>query len=476
YRVPININWIFAFMIRVDYSGYFGDKRIESRGSLLHQRLFSSSTRSIQGLSLNRAEQKGFYRFLHTSKTSEDYLIRELATRCSHQTKGKVVLSIQDTTEVNLSSHRGRLKNGSGFGGIDDSRGIGFKLHPSLVVDAETCFPLGFSSIKMWGRELGMPNKFERRYFDLPIAEKESHRWIEASNQSKKTLADAALVVIVQDREGDIFEQFLQIPDERTHLLIRSRMNRNTESLEGKLWNSLSASQKLGEYQLRLDSDSHGDTPSREATIEVRCIKTSIRSPNGGKNKGVELYAVEALEVGALGFQGVHWRLLTTWPVTDFEQARLIIEWYTWRWFIEELFRMLKKEGFNIEGSELETGWSIRKLTVMLLDTIMKLMQMHIAYNEPEEANVPDTDILFSKEEQQCITALNVRNEGKTEALKNPFKPGKLNHAVWVLSRIGGWKGYTSQRKPGMTTMFRGLTKFYDIYNGWNLQKDVGTR
>lgn len=97
-------------MIRVNYAGYFGDKRIESRGSSLHQRLFSSSTRSIQALSLKRAEQKGYYRFLHTTRTSEDHLIRELAGRCSHQVKGKVVLSIQDTTEVNLSAHRGQVE------------------------------------------------------------------------------------------------------------------------------------------------------------------------------------------------------------------------------------------------------------------------------------------------------------------------------------------------------------------------------
>lgn len=157
-------------------------------------------------------------------------------------------------------------------------------------------------------------------------------------------------------------------------------------------------------------------------------MKTSIRAT--GKGKSIELNAVEALEVGAVGYEPVHWRQLTTWPVTNFEEARLIIEWYTRRWFIEELFRMLKKEGFNIEGSELETGWSIRKLTIMLLDTILKLMQMHIAYNEPEEANVPDADLLFSQEEQDCLTALNRTMEGKTEALKNTFPTGKLNNAV----------------------------------------------
>lgn len=458
-------------MQRVTYQGYFGDKRIESRGSSLHQRLFSSGTRSIQSLSIDRAEQKAYYRFLHNDRASEEKLIEELISRCSSQVKGKVVLAIQDTTEVNLTTHKGRLQSHTGLGGIDDSKGIGFKLHPSLVVDAQTCFPLGFSSIRMWGRQYDM-DKAERQY--LPIEQKESYKWLQASDQSKTSLSEASAIVIIQDREGDILEQFIRIPDERTHLLIRSRLNRLTNDVEGKLWDNLSASAKLGTYPVKLGSDSHGNIPAREATIEVRCIKTSIRRK--GKGISVELYAVEALEVGCVGYQGVHWRLLTTWPVTDFDQARLVIEWYTWRWFIEELFRMLKKEGFNIEGSELETGWSIRKLTVMLLDTIMKLMQMHIAYNEPEEANVPDSDLLFSQKEQHCIDALNRVNQGTTAALKNPFKPGKLNHAVWVISRIGGWKGYASQQKPGMTTMFKGLNKFYDIFEGWSLQKDVGTR
>ena len=461
-------------MISVDYTGCFGDKRTERRGSDLHRRLFSSSTRSIQGLSLSRAEQKAYYRFLHNEDVSEAILIKELKERCSRQIKGKVVLSIQDTTEINLSAHKGRLKEASGFGGIDDSKGIGFKLHPSLVVDAQSCFPLGFSSIKMWGRDLEKVNKYARKYQQEPLADKESYKWIEAGQQSKELLGEAAAVVIIQDREGDIFEQFLQIPDAKTHLLVRSRVNRNVDSVEGKLWDSLSAAEKLGDYQIQLDSDSHGKIPARQATIEVRSVKTSIQS--GRKGKGVELYAVEALEMGAVDYEPVHWRLLTTWPVTGLAEARLVIEWYSWRWFIEELFRMLKKEGFNIEGSELETGWSIRKLTVMLMDTIIKLMQMHIAYNEPEQANVPDSALLFTEQEQQCLTTLNKKVEGKTAALKNPFTPGKLNHAVWIVSRIGGWKGYASQRKPGMTTMFNGLKKFYDIYQGWILQADVGTR
>jgi hypothetical protein len=51
-----------------------------------------------------------------------------------------------------------------------------------------------------------------------------------------------------------------------------------------------------------------------------------------------------------------------------------------------------------------------------------------------------------------------------------------LSFDTWTIARLGGWKGYKSQRPPGLTTLQEGLDKFYSIFNGWILQKDVGTR
>jgi hypothetical protein len=67
---------------------------------------------------LNRAGQKAYYRFLHNEKASEVKLVKESQARCSRQVKGKVVLSIQDMTEINLSAHKGKLKEDSGFGAL----------------------------------------------------------------------------------------------------------------------------------------------------------------------------------------------------------------------------------------------------------------------------------------------------------------------------------------------------------------------
>ena len=465
-------------MMTVRYQDCFGDKRIDKRGTELNGRLFSNATRSIQALSINRAEQKSFYRFLHNKKTTEKKLIAELMSRCGKLSKDKVVLCIQDTTEINLSGHAGRIDKGSGLGDIDDNKnGLGFKVHPSFVVDAQSCFPIGFSNIRIWNRCVDMADKHERGYTKLPIEEKESYKWIQSSEQSKEVLSAAKAVIIVQDREGDIFEQFTQIPDEKTFLLIRSRVNRSIGSSE-KLWEVLSAATVLGQYELALSADSHRREPARRATLEVRCIVAEMQCPKHDKknhSKTVTAYAIEAKEINSTAKEPVHWRLVTTWPVNTFKDVLQVIEWYTWRWMIEELFRILKKEGFNIEGSELESGWAIRKLTIMMLDVIVKLMQMHIAYNCPEGES-PATAMVFTEEEQDCLKAMNKKMEGKTRKLQNPSEPAQLKWAVWIIARTGGWKGYASQRPPGMTTMFKGLEKFYLVYDGWSLQKDVGTR
>ena len=142
---------------------------------------------------------------------------------------------------------------------------------------------------------------------------------------------------------------------------------------------------------------------------------------------------------------------------------------------IEEVFRVLKKECYNIEGSELEQGWAIRKLSIMMLDTIIKLFQMLIAYNEPEEQTRPSS-LVFEEGEIEYLEKVNLKMQGKTQKLSNPYSPQQLKGAVWVIARLGGWKGYSSQRTPGATTLLKGIEKFYTQYQGFNIDKDVGTR
>nr|MCS3812219.1 hypothetical protein [Mucilaginibacter sp. X4EP1] len=75
---------------------------------------------------------------------------------------------------------------------------------------------------------------------------------------------------------------------------------------------------------------------------------------------------------------------------------------------------------------------------------------------------------------------MNKKLEGETDKLKNPSPANTLKWATWIIARMGGWKGYASQRKPGPIVLQKGLVKFYNVYEGWSLllnyQKNVYTQ
>ena len=161
--------------------------------------------------------------------------------------------------------------------------------------------------------------------------------------------------------------------------------------------------------------------------------------------------------------------------MANIETAMMCIEWYSWRWTIEEVFKILKKEGYDIEASELEYASSIRKMCLLIMETVIKLFLMRIAYAEPETELSADT--CFTKEEQEFLEHQMTQLEGKTEKQKNPYHKTKdLKRYVWVIARMGGWKGYESKRHPGITTLWIGLKYFKAAMKGWEIHRNVSTR
>jgi len=355
--------------------------------------------------------------------------------------------------------------------------GLGFMLHPSLVVDAINCFPYGYCHVHMYNRGLERQTD-KHRYKLLGIEEKESYKWIASSLSAKEVLEGAALKVIIQDREGDIYEQFATIPDEKTDLIIRAKSDRNVG--EGKkLFSKMAACEMAGTYNITVDGDRRKKQEKRKIQLEARFAEVELKNSSRTAKAiapTVKLWCVEAKEAGGTKHkQGVCWRLLTTIPVTTFEHALMVIDWYSRRWMIEEVFRILKKEGYDVEASELGSGTSVKKLCLLTLDAIIKLFQMSIAYATDEEEGIPET-ICFTNEQVKCLHAQSSKLEGRTEKQKNPYRQGSLRYATWIIARLGGWKGYASQRKPGITTLWIGMERFYNIFKGWALARDVYTR
>jgi len=457
----------------------FGDHRLDVRGENLIRSLFIGGSHSVRGVSASYSDQKGSYRFLENERTTTEAIVCSMAGRCGNTVKGRVVLSLQDTTDINVYDHRNRIRHDSSIGLTNAPKnGLGFMLHPSLVIDAVNGFPYGFGHVHIYNRALQREPKESRNkhlYKSLSIEEKESNKWLLSSQATKESLNQAETVIIIQDREGDIYEQFARIPDEKTHLIIRAKSNRALP--EGKrLFDKVRSCPVAGTYSLQIDGDKRKNQKRRIAPMELRFTEVEIKNNSRtavDAARTVKLWCVEATEAGVE--KGICWRLLTTLPITNVDYAMMVVDWYSWRWMIEEVFRILKKEGFNIEASELGTGTAIKKLALLILDAIVRIFQMRIAYEIDQEGVMP-ASMTFDQEEQKCLEEQCKLLEGKTEKQKNPYPKSTLRFATWVIARIGGWKGYAWERKPGLTTLWLGLKRFFNICAGFRLARDVYTR
>jgi IS4 transposase len=127
-------------------------------------------------------------------------------------------------------------------------------------------------------------------------------------------------------------------------------------------------------YRLDIRGDIRKNTISRQAIMELRYIEVEVQPPVKLSRRvplsAIKVVAIEAKESPSSvpdGQQPVHWRILTTHQINDFSDACQIVYWYSLRWHIETLFRLLKTQGFDIENIELENGEAIIKMTLFAL-------------------------------------------------------------------------------------------------------------
>ena len=106
----------------------------------------------------------------------------------------------------------------------------------------------------------------------------------------------------------------------------------------------------------------------------------------------------------------IHWCLLTTHEVDSMSKAREIIQWYCQRWEIEQLFRVLKQQGFKVESSQLRTGAGLIKLTLIALRAAVQTLQLTLA--RKGEVARPASDA-FELDEIELLEKLQSSLEGK---------------------------------------------------------------
>ena len=298
-------------------------------------------------------------------------------------------------------------------------------------------------------------------------------------------LSRAQQTTFIFDAETDAKDIWQMMVDLPTDVLIRLSTNR---------WVKAGSAEAIEEPKVKLKPYIHSMPLSDTYHLKIRGLKRRNYSRNKSQNRkgrtaemevrfapvklaeaaaaDPPLYVVEAKENPTTvpsGEEPIHWILLTTHPVDSPEMAKQIIDWYKLRWMIEQVFRVSKRKGFNIEAAELAYFDSILKQTVATMEAAFRVMTLVMARDKADDQTVEQG---FTQTEILCLQALNQKYQGRTQKQKNPHPSSQLSWAAWIIARLGGWKGLPSRRPPGPIIMKRGLDRFSAIFEGYIIQDE----
>ena len=377
---------------------------------------------------------------------------------------GRHVLAIQDTSELNFNTTAERRR---GLGEIGKGVGHGLLLHAMLALDAESNACLGLVAGEIWTRQgrVTVPHKKRRPQ------QKESWRWISTPERAKEVLAAAAMVTVIDDREGDIYAKWASVAEQNFRLLTRSMHDRVLA--DGTSMYETAASLPIADLST-IQLLARANRPARQAKLALRFGRVRLQRPQGpGLSElpdMVELTLIEAAECDPpADVEPLHWYLLTTHAVSDPQTAWQIVNWYKKRWTIEQLFRILKTQGLQVEDSRIETADRLLKLVAIAAKAAVITLQLVQARDGKDVAPASNA---FNQDQIRVLDALAKQYQGATKLQINPHPTHSLAWAAWIIARLGGWDGYP-RTKPGPITIKHGLQYFLGVAHAWRHLKHV---
>ncbi len=436
------------------------DRRLNKRLLILAQAFYARPQANIPQACQTRAETKAAYRFLDHPETSMEAVLephyQATVVRISRE---KLILAVQDTTSLNYSTHP-ETENIGPIGSHKDGA-IGLFVHSTMAFNPEGT-PLGLLDVQCWAREEANFGKKKRRYC-LPIEQKESYKWLGSFRkvaQAQKQCPETT-VVSVGDREADVYELFeLALSDPSgPKLLIRAEQDRLLAEGQGHLWEKMAQQEVSGIQEIRVPRQKN--RPARVARLEVRFAEVSLKSPKNKKwRPELTLWAVWAREAQAPPKgERIRWMLLSTLPVTTFEEAVEKLAWYTIRWGIEVYHRTLKS-GCKVEERQL--GHMDRIETCLAIDMVVAWRIFHLAKLGRETPDVPCT-VFFEEAEWKALVAYITQNP------KPPEKPPTLREAMRMVATLGGFLGRKGDGEPGTKSLWLGIQRLDDLSSMWKL-------
>ena len=331
----------------------------------------------------------------------------------------------------------------------------GVLMHSSLVTTPEGQ-PLGLAAIKFWSRKAfhrAADGKLRTDRTKIPIAGKESARWLENMRQATALLGDPGRCVHIGDRESDLYDLFHAAGQADTHFLVRTCTDRLTGAGGHTVAQVMSAVPVQGLHRVQ-GRDKRGKPFT--ATLEIRYRRLWIWPPayKRGDAPKLSLTVLHAQERDApQGREKIDWKLLTDLPVLSRKQAIEKLEWYAQRWKIETFHKILKS-GCRAEEAKLRTYGRLVNLI-----SILSLLSWRIFWitmlNRTDPSAPPE--MAFTELEQYLLEEL-------VPDRSPPVK--ELANYIDKLARLGGYLARAHDPPPGNTVIWRGLSRLTDIQLG----------
>ena len=283
------------------------------------------------------------------------------AARTADRVAGREVIVVQDTSELFLG---GRRAKADGYGPVGKGGGTrGLLLHAALAIDAGNDALLGLVDAQVWNRDKGKVTARRSRV----TSNKESQRWLSAAAKAGKALSAARSITVISDRESDIYEHFARRPA-NVEFIVRASWDRQIKLKSGKSARLFAFGTRLSKVdRFSVTIPAAPGRKQRTAQLVLRFSPVTLCRPHPSPGPGlpdtIGLTMVDVREVSSNhGGKPIHWRLLTTHEVTTLADALRMTRYYRERWTIEQLFRVMKTKGFDIEAVRIEDATPFENL------------------------------------------------------------------------------------------------------------------
>ena len=456
------------------------DRRLDNRLREVLSQLAERPAAGIPAACGGHAEMTAAYRLFDNEKATWEAILRPHteATR-ARVAQQAVALLVQDTTEVDVTRPE---QQGVGAGPLDGSARRGALLHPLHVFTPDGT-PLGTLHAQVWVREEGVvcAGLSRAQRAAIPIEEKESHRWVEMLREAGEEASHCPFtqLVCVADSEADIYELLVEGMAEprRVDWIVRACQDRALadgpgQATTGKhLREQVLAVPGLFTHTIQVrgrKAKIAGETrgrrqarQSRQAEVEVRAACVTLRPPwrRDGKLPEVTVNAVLVREVDPPpDEEPVEWLLLTSLPVDEIEQVRLVIQYYGVRWMIEVFFRVLKS-GCRVEERRFEhIDRLLSCLAVYLIVAWRTLYVCRLGRSCPDVS----CEAVFEPAEWKAVWRVVRRTEP-------PGEPPPMAEMVRLVAQLGGYVNRKRRDPPGPQTIWIGLQRMHDFALCWRL-------